>query len=190
MEVEVKIHGLQELEARLLELDALGGEKLLRRVLTKIAKPMKLAAQANAQSISKHGSSGALARSIAVVRRTPQGKAVARVAVTSVSKNKVALYLHNAFYQRKRKGIFYGWMLERGHRTGTSKTGYLRKTNRRSGGYAGAVSEVQRRPWWGPAVSSTEGRATTDFVSELTKAVARMERRKSKQASPDALVPP
>ena len=168
MEVSVEIKGLAELDARLQELGALAGQKLIRRVLRKIAKPMYQQAVAGAQSVQK---SGALAVSVSIYNRRPKGQEVARIAVGSRARQKVALHVHNAFYGRRRKGVFYGWMLEKGHRAG------------RNGG------RVAGRPWFEPAVRATESRAVSDFVGELAKAVRRMERRTGKSVNPDALVP-
>lgn len=170
MDVEVKVEGLQVLEARLQELDALAGEKLLKSVLRRIAKPMAERIRSNARSMSKHGSSGALARSIAVVTRKPRGKQVAVVAVTSKSKDRTALYLHNAFYGRRRKGIFYGWMVEKGHATKSRP--------------------VPGNPWFWPAANAAQGQAVNAFVGEMKRAVARLEKRTGKTANPDSLVPP
>lgn len=169
MDVEVNIKGLAELEARLQELDALGGQKLLRRVLRKIAKPMAEQARTNALTVSRHGSSGALARSIGIVNRRPTSPQVAKVAVTSRAKDRTANYLHNAFYNRKRKGIFYGWLVDQGHAAGSGR--------------------AAPNPWWTPAVNATQGQAVSAFVEELRKAVARMEKRTGKTPAPDALVP-
>lgn len=169
MDVEVTIKGLAELEARLQELGALGGQKLVRRVLRKIAKPMADQARANASTLSRHGSSGALARSIGIVNRRPTGRQVAKVAATSRAKDRVSVYLHNAFYNRRRKGIFYGWMVDQGHATGRG--------------------HVAPRPWWTPAVNATQAQAVSSLVEEMRKAVARMEKRTGKTPNPDALVP-
>lgn len=170
MDVTVKLQGLPELEARLQELDALAGQKLLRRVLRRIAKPMADRARANASTLSLDGSSGALARSVGIATRKEKSGQVARIVVTSRGRDKAALHLHNAFYRRRVKGIFYGWMVDQGHNTKAGRVG--------------------ARPWWTPAVTASEGKAINDFVGELTKAIVRLERRKSKTASPDAVVPP
>lgn len=170
MDVTVEVKGLAALEARLQELDALAGSRLLTRVLRKVAQPMAQAARSNAASFSRRGSSGALARSVAVVTARPKGAEVARVSVTSKAKDRVALYLHNAFYGRRRRGIFYGWMVEKGHKAGS--------------GY------VAGNPWFWPAVQSTESAARDQFIGELSRAGDRIERRKSRTASPDTLVTP
>lgn len=168
MDVTVEVKGLAELDARLQELGALAGAKLVRRVLRKVAKPMYQRAVAGAQSVQK---SGALAVSVSLYNKRPTGNQIARVAVGSRARQKVAVHVHNAYYNRQRKGVFYGWMLEKGHRVG------------RNGG------RVAGRPWFEPAVRASENQAVSDFVGELAKAVKRMERRTGRSVSPDALVP-
>ena len=185
MDVEVQVKGLAELEARLIELDALGGEKLIRRVLRKIAKPMADAARANAVSI---GRSGALYKSIAIYNRRPKGAQVARVAVGSRAGNKIAVRMHNDAYGRKRNGVFYGWMVDQGHRIGTRKTGYLQKLTRPKGAGGASAGVVGPRPWWTPAVNATDEKARGAFLSELVMAVKRLEKRKSRTADPNSLI--
>jgi hypothetical protein len=187
MEVTVELKGLKDLEARLTELDALGGQKLVRRVLRKIAKPLEQRAKANAAGL---GGSGALAASIRIVARRTRGNQIAAVAVTSKARERRAVVIYNNAYKRQRKGIFYGWMVDQGHRTGTKSTGYLRKFDRRSGGYAGATTMVGPRPWFTPAVNASELQAINAFIDECMKAVKRMEQRTGKTPNPDALVPP
>jgi HK97 gp10 family phage protein len=161
VDVEVKITGLQELEARLKEMGALAGSKLIGRVLRKIAKPMQRQAAAGALQLRN---TGALAASVKIYNRRPKGAQVARVAVGSKAKDRTALWLHNTGYRRQRKGIFYGWMVEKGH------------------------GNAQARPWFGPAVVANEGRAISNFVLEIQKALDKVARRKSKVAQPDSLV--
>jgi HK97 gp10 family phage protein len=161
VEVEVKVLGLQELEARLQELGALAGQKLVRRILRKVAKPMQDQARAGATSIQR---SGALARSIGIVNRKPRGQTVAKVSVTSRARDRTALWLHNTAYNRQRKGVFYGWMVDQG------------------------TVNSRARPWWTPAVNATEERAVSSFVNELRKAVEKIERRTGKTPAPDSLV--
>jgi hypothetical protein len=182
MDVTVDIKGLAALDARLQEIGALGGQKLVRRVLRKIAKPMMLSAQANAQSIAR---SGALAASIAIYNKRPKGAEVAKVAVGSVARNRTAVYVHNAAYQRQRKGIFYGWMVERGHRIGTRRTGTLSRRDRSTA----VAGRAQPKPWFEPAVRSNEARAISAFVSELDKALRRIEKRQGKTPNPENVVP-
>lgn len=184
MDVTVEIKGLQELEARLDEIGALASQKLLRRVLRKVAKPLLDRATQNAQSVAR---SGALAASMRIVLRREKGAQVAAVAVTSKGRDRTALFVHNAYYQRKRKGIFYGWMLEKGHRVASGKTGTLLRGN---GKGVAPLGRVAGRPWFTPAVSASTGQMTSDFVKALSAAIARIEKRKSKTAASEGLVPP
>lgn len=173
MDVTVEVKGLAVLEARLLELDALVGRKLMRRVLRRVAKPVTDRARANAVSI---GRSGALARSVATVTRRERGREVAHVAVTSRANDRVAITMHNQTYNRRRKGIFYGWMVEKGHAVRTSARD-------------GSGGKVQGRPWFWPAITAAQGQFGPSFVREMDSALARLKRRQSKSPSPDALVP-
>jgi hypothetical protein len=218
VDVEVNVKGMKELEARLSEMDALAGQKLLTRVLRKVAKPMADRARQNASSI---GRSQSLALSIGIINRKTNGSrytrsnVVAAVAVGSIAKSRIAVTRYNQYYGKsgiyRRKGIFYGWMLDQGHRVGTKSTGYLKKGNAGSraetakglarwaakaeGGRlkslnrsTGATS-VAARPWWTPAVNATERPAIDAFVLELRRAVAKVERRTGRTAQPDSLVP-
>jgi hypothetical protein len=227
MDVTVSIKGMAELEARLLEIDGLGSQKVLQRVLRKVAKPLMLRARGNASTV---GRSQALALSIGIMtRKTSQagtrartrakaagrGNVVARVSVGSIAKNRMAVSRYNQFYNKngmyRRKGIFYGWMLDQGHRVGTSKTGWLRKYNIESramtakglaryarklaGGRlktrtrtTGGGDLVAARPWWTPAVNASEMQAINDFPKILDAALRKIEKRKSKTANPDSVV--
>ena len=162
MDITVQIRGLAEVEARLTEMEGLAGQKLVRRILRKVAKPMADQARANALAIQH---SGALARSMGIVNRRPKGTQVAKIAVTSRARDRTSLWMHNTAYRRQRKGIFYGWMVDRG------------------------TVRSRSRPWFTPAVNATEGRAVSSFVTELQKALNRIAARKSKTANPDSVVP-
>lgn len=218
MEVSVKIKGLAQLEARLVEMDALAGQRVLVKVLRKIAKPMEQRARANASSIGK---SQALALSIGTFNRKTTGNkytrsnVVAAVAVGSIAKKPLAVARYNQYYNKKgmyrRKGIFYGWMLDQGHRIGTKSTGYLKKANAGSRatterGFArwdrkasmGALKSMNRGTgsgnvppvrWWTPAVNAEEPKATLTFFRELQAAVRRIEKRTGKTPNPETVVP-
>jgi hypothetical protein len=219
MEVSVQIKGLAELEARLTEMDALGSQRTLVRVLWKIAKPMADRARSNAWSLAR---SGALAMSIGIRNRKTgpaggkysRGNVVARVSVGSIAKNKTAISRYNQIYNKRgmyrRKGIFYGWMLDQGHRIGTRSTGYLLKrggsraltekglarwATKAAGGRLKSQNRdtgsgsVGPRRWWTPAVQAEEPRATLTFFRELQAAIRRIEKRKSKTAQTDTVVP-
>ena len=160
MDVSVEVKGLQEFEARLQEIGALGSQKVLRQVLRKIARPLFDRAKANAASV---GVSGALYRSMGIQVRREKAGQVARVVVTSRARERSAVLLHNQFYKRSRKGVFYGWMLDQGHAT---KTSWARP-----------------KRWWTPAVASSEGEMVGAMQKEMQAALKRIEKRKSKQAA-------
>jgi hypothetical protein len=161
VDVTVEVKGLRELEARLQEIDALGSPKIVRRVLRKIAKPLETRARHGAQSIAK---SGALAASVKIVGRRPKGQQVAALAVTSKARERTALFVHNSFYRRQRKGVFYGWMVDQGHQP-----------------------NVGPRPWFTPAVQASEPDMPSAFVRELTAAIRRIEKRKGITANTDVV---
>lgn len=208
MEVDVKVHGLAELEARLIELGALHGERAMRRVLRKVAAPVQERAAQNASAIGKSRSLAAAVKVVLVKPESPDE--VARVSVAPRSKDRTAVFVHNAYYDRKRKGIFHGHFLEFGHRIGTSK-GRLRRPSRaltekglaryakrlaRPEGVRGKIKgressgTVNARPWLGPAVRATQSSLVPNFERELRLAIARLERRRGRKAAdPDAAVP-
>lgn len=186
MDVTVEVKGLQQFEARLLELEALGGQKLLRRVLRRVAKPLLQRARANAQSI---GRSGALWRSMTIVTKREQGRQAALVATTSKGRERTALRMHNEHYSRHRKGVYYGWMVDQGHRVGTRRTGYLKKFTRPRGAGGHAAGTVRAHPWWTPAVTASEPAMVSAMTAELAAALKRIERRSAPTPSPDAVVP-
>lgn len=178
MEVEVKLTGLAECMARLEELGALGQQKLVLRVLRKSAKSTAVAAAGNARRFNR---SGALAKAVRVAKvKTLKGDEVARVAVAPAVKDKVALYVHNAAYGRKRKGIFYGHLVEWGHRIGTRSTGWLAKRGRQSNRSRG-VGKVDGRPWFTPAVRQNERQVVDTFLAEMQKGRKKLEARKGRK---------
>ena len=178
MEVEVKLTGLAECMARLEELGALGQQKLVLRVLRKSAKPTAVAAAGNARRFNR---SGALAKAVRVAKiKTLKGQEVARVAVAPAVKDRTAIYVHNAAYGRKRKGIFYGHLVEWGHRIGTRSTGWLAKRGRQSNRSQGA-GKVPGRPWFTPAVRQTERQVVDTFLAEMRKAQKKIEARKGRK---------
>ncbi len=191
MDIELSVKGLPEAFARLDEMAALGQQKLLMRILRKASKPVAEAASTNAR---KFGRSNALAVSVrgVQIKRPPRGASraeVARVSVAPVYKDSTANYAHNAFYGRKRKGVFYGHLLEFGHRVGTRRTGYLQKLNRPNSQRSGGSGQVAARPWFRPAVSANTAQASSIFLEEVRRAGDRLARRKGqKAANPEGLV--
>lgn len=186
MEVEIKLEGLAECMARLDELGALGQQKLLYRVLAKAAKPISVAAASNARRFNR---SGALAKAVKVARiKRLKGEQVAKVVVAPTVKDRTAIYAYNAFYGRKIKGIFYGHLVEWGHRVGTKATGWLAKRGRASNRSQGG-GKVGQKPWFTPAVRQTERQAVDTFMAEMRKASKKIEARNGrKDANSEGLV--
>lgn len=219
MDVTVEAKGLKEFEARLQELDALAAQKLVRRVLRKVAKPLLERVKLNAAPFRFNrrgngrtgvsGSTGAMQASMAIVTRREKGRQVGRVAVTAKANNRGAVALHNIGYGRQRRGIFYGWMVDKGHRqargTGRlvreskalTKAGFDRYERRRARGVgekgrikgARGWGQAQAHPWWTPAVTASEPQMVSDMTKEMAAALKRIERSKARQARPDSVVP-
>lgn len=186
LNVEVKLEGLQEAFARLEELGALGQQKQVLTVLRRSARPTLRAATSAARGLN---GSGALAKAMKVAKvKTLKGQEVARIVVAPTAKDRTAVFVHNAFYNRKRRGIFYGHLVEWGHRIGTRATGWLQKQGR--GGKGGtAAGRVPGRPWFTPAVMATRNDVTTIFLAEMKKAATRLQRRKNQRtANPEGLL--
>lgn len=133
--MEIKVSGLKEIEAQLVALGSKTGTKILRASMLAATKPILEQAKANVAAIS--GGSGALHQSIGqrffIGNKAGTGELSLpsmggrfSVKVFPFSKNKTAIALHNLVYGRKRKGIFYGHLIEFGHkivrRTGATTT--------------------------------------------------------------------
>lgn len=171
---DIRLDGLKEIEARMVELDAMAGARLLTRATRRSLIPLEKRATANAASIAK---SGALAESVRIVTVRPRGTEVAAVQVGPRKKDRRGVALHNLYYGRKRKGIFYGHLIEFGHRVGNRQTGWLRKLNRRTGAGGSAAGSVGPRPWFGPAWSATRAGVLPEFRRILAEGMRRIERR-------------
>lgn len=155
--VDIKVEGLREIEARLLELDAMAGARLLTRATRRSLIPLEKRATTNAASIGK---SGALAESIQIVTVRPTGSEVAAVQVGPRKKSRRALALHNLYYSRKRKGIFYGHLVEYGF---TARGPSARK--------------VRGWPFFQAAWSMTRAGVVPEFRRILAEGLRRIERR-------------
>ena len=188
MEVSVELKGMKELNARLDELSALGQKKLLSRVVRRVAKPIMVEAKWRLHHYRK---SGALAAAVGVYARRTRGKEVVAVQIGAQKKHKTALFVHNAYYGRKRKGIFYGHLLEFGHRIATRQRSWRHDPTGRGGGRASSGGSVPVRPWLSPAVQSGKSRMASAFVEELKRGLdAIAKRRGQKSANTDGLIPP
>lgn len=189
---DIQVAGLRELEARLLELDAMAGKKLLTRATRRSLLPLRRQVVANARTLAR---SGALAESVKIVTVTPRGNNAAEVQVGPKKKDRRGVALHNVYYRRKRRGIFYGHLLEFGHRVGTRSTGWLVKLSRRRRGYSAPRTSgsgtVNARPWFGPAWDATRNGIVPEFKRILAQGLDRIARRAAQRApATEGLVDP
>jgi hypothetical protein len=183
---DIRVDGLKEIEARLVELDAISGARLVTRATRRSLIALEKRATANAASIAK---SGALAESVSIVTVRPKGNEVAAVQVGPRKKSRKGVAVHNLYYGRKRKGIFYGHLIEFGHRIGHRKTGWLRKGNRSAGAGGSSAGAVAARPWFGPAWNATRAGVIPEFRRIMAEGMRRIERRaKRRDADTDRTV--
>lgn len=169
--INMEVTGLKELEARLLELDALAAQKLLRRAARRSLIRLERQATANAESFSR---SGALAESIKIANVKPRGSETVAVQVGPKKKDKRAVALQNIYYRRRRKGIFYGHLVEfdRGVRGSSGR-------------------RVPGRPWFRPAWDATRTGIVPEFQRILAQGISRIEKRlRQRAAQTEGLVDP
>ena len=160
---DIKVDGLRELEARLLELDALAAKRLLTRATRRSLIKLERQATANAESFAR---SGALAESIKIANVKPRGAETVAVQVGPKKKDKRAVALQNVYYRRKRKGIFYGHLVE-----------YDRSVR------GGSGRRVPGRPWFTPAWNATKSGIVPEFQRILAQGIARIQKRLRQQAA-------
>lgn len=183
MSASVELKGLKELEERLLLLGKVAGAKAMRQALFHGSKPILDQAKANVRSWP--GGSGALyyamGRTFTVERGGADGGTQFNMAIRPRIRNRVAVALHNIFYRRGRTGIFYGHLLEFGHRIAHRKTGRLQKRPE-SRGHVGAGSVPPQR-FLRPALDTAGLRATYAFTNELRRRIERALKKQDPAAS-------
>jgi hypothetical protein len=166
---DIKVEGLSEINARLVELDAMAGQKLLQRAVRRSLIGLHRAAKTSADRFNR---SGALSQSIKIANVKPKGQEVAAVQLGPKLRDKRAVALHNVYYGRTRKGIFYGHFLEFGRET---KTG----------------GRVQSRPWFTPAWNASRSGIIPEFQKILSQGMTRLEKRANqKTPRPEGLIDP
>lgn len=179
--MQIKVTGLKEVERELLKLGSKDGTRVLRAAMLRAATPIERAAKANAAALPE--GSGALEQAIG--KRFSVGKAKTFTGVTlpelggrftvevaPLRKSRVAIALHNLFYGRRRKGIFYGHLLEWGHRI--ARGGHLRKRDRSGGGKGTEAGFVQPRRIFGPALQAKGAIAVQSLADEIKKGIANL----------------
>jgi hypothetical protein len=168
---DIRLEGLKEIEARMVELDAMAGSRLLTRAVRRSLIPLEKRATANVRRFSE---SGALEQSIKIVTVRPRGSEVVAAQVGPKKTDRRALALHNVFYGRRRRGIFYGHLVEFGFTT--------RGINSR---------RVKGWSWFGAAWSMTRAGVLPEFQRILAVGMRRIERRaKRKNAEKERTVDP
>lgn len=185
---DIKVEGLQELDARMAEVGALAGKKLLTRAVRRSLFRLEKTTTANANAISR---SGALAQSVRIVTVKPKQNETVAVQVGPKKRDRRALALRNIYYRRKDKGIFYGHLVEYGHRIASRATGWLRKRGRATGAGGTSGGMVKPRPWFRPAWDATRAGITPEFSRVLRQGLERIERRaKTRSVEAERLVDP
>ena len=129
---QITAKGFREVDAKLAALGSQRGTRIVRRAILIAADPIVEQAKHNLAG-SSH--SGALAKSIG--RRFVVGTRGATssflpalggrfaAVIAPFKSDRVATALHNLVYGRKRKGIFYGHLIEFGHRVSVAARPFL-----------------------------------------------------------------
>jgi hypothetical protein len=186
----VQLLGLANVEERLGLLDKVAGQKAMRGALFAATKPILEQARANVRAWPS--GSGALymamGRTFRVSARgggvvAQESGAGSRFAMSVGPRLKVpaAVALYNLAYKRKRKGIFYGHLLEWGHRIGTRRTGRLQRKPGAKG-HVG-LGRVPSHPFLRRALDNAGLRAAFVFQKQIGLRVERALRKQSPEGN-------
>lgn len=132
----VQFRGFKEVDQALADLGAVTGERIMRSSLMQAVVPIESRAK---QGLSMIGGSGALSKATRRVYMKSGSNALGGikssgtrfvVAVAPKVKDSTAIALANLKYKRKRaiRGIFWGHLIEWGHRIGNRATGRLTRS--------------------------------------------------------------
>lgn len=148
----IKVHGLRELEQKLIEIGSVAGTKAMRSAMFSASKPILDRAKANAPTRSgalRHALSRTFAvKSLGGYRFGDLPGSRFSILVGPKVKNRTAIALYNLVYKprRPRRGIFYGHFLEFGTSRGTRRTDFLRRAIEASASEAvNKLAEVLRK---------------------------------------------
>lgn len=177
--MEMKLSGLKEVEDALIRLGAVAGERVMRQSLFAAVKPIMEASRANIAHIE--GGSGALHESIGRTFRKTIGLSAAVsgqgtrfvIQIGPRINSRAAISLYNLYYHRHIRGIFYGHLVEFGHRVAKRGGGYLKKLNRPNGKGAIAIGFVRPQPFLRPALESKSLQATFIFSNQVKRRAER-----------------
>lgn len=111
MAIDIEVDGLDELEAKLLELDKRVATRVVRGALRKSGQIV-----ADSAKTKVPVDSGALKESIGTIARKGKGKRTFQsLFVAPRERNKSAVAIANTFREDPIKGIFYGHIVEKGY---------------------------------------------------------------------------
>lgn len=182
--MEIKVTGLKEIDAQLKALGSKTGTKILRASMLAATKQIVAQAKSNVAAITD--GSGALHQAIGarffIGNRAGNGESNLPdmggrfvVKIFPFSRNRTAVALHNLVYGRKRKGIFYGHLVEFGHVI-KRRTGEVTLTKGRRGRVykkhaTRLLGSVPPHPFLVPALRSKGSAAVQDLADELRKRI-------------------
>ncbi len=162
--VTVRVEGLQELAEALTQIIPRNMQgNALQAALAAGARPIVAEAKALAPV-----DTGTLRRAIYSFRNsdsTPENQ-IRSIGVRSGRR-------YQAKGKRKNQDAYYWKWVEFGHRIGTRKTGYLKKTNRPQGKGGTSSGMVPARPFLRPAFESEKNQALDSIVDGLRDALAK-----------------
>jgi HK97 gp10 family phage protein len=161
----VKIEGLKELEAKLKALGAKDGSRAIRTAVLAAGRVILLRARANVQALQRGSGAYALSLGVRYARGGSEDVPVGRRFVAQVgprATDRRALALYNTAYGRRARGIFYGHLIERGFRRGST--------------------QVPGRPVLRSAIEQTRSQAVEKFRVTLGRAITRITKRRQRSA--------
>ena len=168
----VQLKGFQQLEENLLRLGTVAGSKVMRQALFAATKPILDQAKANIRRWPR--GSGALELALTRTYTTARGGGSGSRFVMSIApriRKSVAVSLHNIYYHRGRRGIFYGHLLEFGHRIGHKKTGRLGRLGVVSSKLHSGSGTVRPQRFLRPALDTAGLRASFAFENQVRRRV-------------------
>lgn len=174
----VEMKGLKEVDEKLALLGAVAGEKVMRSTIFAAVKPIQEAAQSNISAIP--GGSGALSKATRRVYLKSGGGGISRLfstgsrfvaAVAPKTKDRVAIALAGLHYKKKIRGVFWGHLVEWGHRIGNRSTGRLTRATSFRG--SSGLGKVQGRLVFTRALNSRSSESIELFRKLIFRAVDR-----------------
>lgn len=183
--MDIKVTGLKELQKRMIEIGSVSGTKAMRSAMFSATKPLLEAAKANTAKFTRSGAMReSISRTFAIkvaggfIFGSDQAGSRFSILVGPKTKHRTAIALYNLVYKpkRPRRGIFYGHLLEFGHRIGSRKTGILSRARTAAGtgradrrGRSQGLGRVNSRPFLLPALRATSQQCVELLAQKLKK---------------------